>query len=174
MTRNNQKKLQREEAKRAAAAAKENAAIAAAEIAEAVLETRAATEAEIEAEVAAQEAADPEGYTPEQRQSLKDVATIEAAKATLRSYGLYYTINSDRTAERAPCLCGCGQFPAGKKSRFCPGHDAKAASALAEPKAPKVCKCGCEGETKGGNWLPGHDAKFHARLGKQLKAIVAA
>ncbi|WP_433876228.1 DUF429 domain-containing protein [Sinomonas atrocyanea] len=26
-------------------------------------------------------------------------------------------------AERAPCLCGCGQIPAGRRSRFMPGHD---------------------------------------------------
>ena len=27
--------------------------------------------------------------------------------------------------ERAPCLCGCGGFPKGPKSRFIPGHDAR-------------------------------------------------
>lgn len=27
--------------------------------------------------------------------------------------------------ERPPCLCGCGGFPRGPKSRFIPGHDAK-------------------------------------------------
>jgi hypothetical protein len=26
---------------------------------------------------------------------------------------------------RPPCLCGCGGFPAGRKSRFIPGHDAR-------------------------------------------------
>jgi hypothetical protein len=25
--------------------------------------------------------------------------------------------------EPAPCLCGCGNFPRGKRSRFMPGHD---------------------------------------------------
>lgn len=23
---------------------------------------------------------------------------------------------------REPCLCGCGEIPKGKESRFCPGH----------------------------------------------------
>ena len=27
--------------------------------------------------------------------------------------------------DRAPCLCGCGGTPKGKKSRFIPGHDAR-------------------------------------------------
>ncbi len=26
---------------------------------------------------------------------------------------------------RAPCLCGCGESPRGKRSRFVPGHDAR-------------------------------------------------
>jgi hypothetical protein len=25
--------------------------------------------------------------------------------------------------EPAPCLCGCGDYPRGKRSRFMPGHD---------------------------------------------------
>lgn len=29
------------------------------------------------------------------------------------------------TATRAACVCGCGGFPAGKKARFLPGHDAR-------------------------------------------------
>lgn len=178
MTRKSQKQLDRAAERRAAKAAKENVQTELEQVAAKVEETRAATEAEIQAELDEQEENDSEGgYTDAQRRSLEDIARIEAAKQTLRSYGLYYTINSDRTADRAACLCGCGQFPAGKKSKFCPGHDAKHASALAEPKAPKVCKCGCGGETKGGNWIPGHDAKYHSRvkkLGKQLEAIIAA
>jgi hypothetical protein len=31
---------------------------------------------------------------------------------------------------RDPCLCGCGGFPMGRKSRFIPGHDARYHSAL--------------------------------------------
>lgn len=27
--------------------------------------------------------------------------------------------------EREPCLCGCGVYPKGRKSRYLPGHDAK-------------------------------------------------
>lgn len=30
----------------------------------------------------------------------------------------------------APCLCGCGAFPKGGRSRFVPGHDAKLKSRL--------------------------------------------
>lgn len=33
------------------------------------------------------------------------------------------------TGERPECECGCGGTPAGKRSRFLPGHDAKKASA---------------------------------------------
>jgi hypothetical protein len=38
-------------------------------------------------------------------------------------------------AQRPPCQCGCGDFPAGKRSRFLPGHDAKLASAEKKAKA---------------------------------------
>jgi hypothetical protein len=31
--------------------------------------------------------------------------------------------------QREPCLCGCGGFPKGAKSRFIPGHDARYHSA---------------------------------------------
>jgi hypothetical protein len=36
----------------------------------------------------------------------------------------------EATAGRAGCLCGCGGFPKGKRSRYVPGHDARHASAL--------------------------------------------
>ena len=42
-----------------------------------------------------------------------------AATETARSAG------TDNGADRAPCLCGCGQTPLGKKSRFIQGHDAR-------------------------------------------------
>lgn len=32
--------------------------------------------------------------------------------------------------ERKPCLCGCGQIPTRKRSRFMPGHDAQFKSRL--------------------------------------------
>lgn len=32
--------------------------------------------------------------------------------------------------QRDPCLCGCGGFPMGRKSRFIPGHDARYHAAL--------------------------------------------
>jgi hypothetical protein len=44
--------------------------------------------------------------------------------------------------ERPPCACGCGGSPAGKKSRYLPGHDArhlsaqKRAAVEAAPAAP--------------------------------------
>jgi uncharacterized protein YchJ len=180
MQRNNQTKLDRAATRRAAQAAKENAQLqeqqAQEELDAKVEETRAATAEEIAAELDAQ-AATQGAHTEEQRETLTRIATIEAAKRTLRDYGLSYTIASDRTADREPCLCGCGQFPAGKKSVYCPGHDVKHKSALAGPRAPKFCQCGCGEQTKGGNWVPGHDAKYHSRikkLGKQLAAIVAA
>lgn len=179
MKRTNQTKLDRAAARRAAQAAKENAGAAIQEqqeaIAQAVLETRAVTTEEIEKEIAQQEGQDGQGgYTDDQRATLVRIAHIEAARATLRDYGLNYTIQSDRTGDRLPCLCGCGQFPAGKKSQFCPGHDAKAKAAAAGPRAPKFCQCGCEGETKGGNWLPGHDAKFHAAQKKAAREAAEA
>jgi hypothetical protein len=31
---------------------------------------------------------------------------------------------------RLPCLCGCGEFPTRKRSRFLPGHDAQLKAAL--------------------------------------------
>ncbi len=40
------------------------------------------------------------------------------------------TPKPEPAATRPPCLCGCGGFPAGKKSRFIPGHDARYHSAL--------------------------------------------
>ncbi len=33
-------------------------------------------------------------------------------------------------SDRVPCLCGCGGYPKGKRSRFLPGHDAKYYSGL--------------------------------------------
>lgn len=37
--------------------------------------------------------------------------------------------------ERPPCLCGCGGFPKGPKSRFFPGHDARFHSAQKKAQA---------------------------------------
>ena len=33
-------------------------------------------------------------------------------------------------ADRKPCECGCGGFPAGKRSKFLPGHDMKLKSMM--------------------------------------------
>lgn len=40
------------------------------------------------------------------------------------------------------CGCGCGNAPAGKKSRFMPGHDAKFYASLNPTLSPKVTKTG--------------------------------
>jgi hypothetical protein len=40
---------------------------------------------------------------------------------------------------REPCLCGCGQTPARKRSRFMPGHDAQLKARLyAEIRNPET------------------------------------
>ena len=41
------------------------------------------------------------------------------------------TTEPETTAEpkRDPCVCGCGEFPRGKKSRFVAGHDTRYHSA---------------------------------------------
>lgn len=52
--------------------------------------------------------------------------------------------------ERAPCLCGCGGFPKGRKSRFVPGHDARYHGALkraARAVADDRIKAAIEGST---------------------------
>lgn len=158
MTRKNQKALASAAAKREAQRARENATP------ETTTEPTQANEPTT--------AAEPEygPLTAEAAAAIERIERIEAAQKTLRDYGLFYTITSDRTADREPCLCGCGQFPAGKKSVFCPGHDAKAKAATT-PRGPKFCSCQCGGETKGGNWLPGHDAKFHAAQRKAAKML---
>lgn len=43
-----------------------------------------------------------------------------------------------KSADRPPCLCGCGGFPAGRRSRYRPGHDAKHLSALKKAKLEKA------------------------------------
>lgn len=50
---------------------------------------------------------------------------------------------TDGQTERQPCACGCGQFPARKRSKFLPGHDAQLKSKLyrtlkAKPDDPNV------------------------------------
>ena len=149
MTTKNQKRLAAQAARREEARARENAAFK-------------QSESQRQAE-----------NTPEQQQALDRIDQANTMIKQLRDWGLYYSINSDRTADREPCLCGCGQFPAGKKSVFCPGHDARAKAALAGPREPKHCACGCGTETKG-TWAPGHDAKFHAAQRKAAKEAAAS
>jgi CO dehydrogenase/acetyl-CoA synthase alpha subunit len=40
--------------------------------------------------------------------------------------------NMTTPANRPPCICGCGEVPTSKKSRYVPGHDAKLAHKVAE------------------------------------------
>jgi hypothetical protein len=75
-------------------------------------------------------------------------------------------------AEVRMCECGCGGHPAGKKSRYLPGHDSKAKS-KANPKAVRVCQCGCGEVTKGGRFRPGHDARYHAARKSEEKVRMA-
>ena len=35
------------------------------------------------------------------------------------------TKTNQPTATRAPCACGCGETPQGRRARFRPGHDAR-------------------------------------------------
>lgn len=78
------------------------------------------------------------------------------------------------------CECGCGGHPRGKKSRFLPGHDAKAHGArLAEARKDepeRTCKCGCGGHPRGrhSDFLPGHDARWYAAIERAARAAAAA
>jgi len=56
-------------------------------------------------------------------------AVVDAETQPTRRRGQRRTpqekVADGRKANRAPCLCGCGGFPKGKKARFLPGHDAR-------------------------------------------------
>lgn len=54
----------------------------------------------------------------------------EKAKAAEERAAARAAAKAEREAPRTtPCECGCGGIPAGRKSRFLPGHDAKHYSA---------------------------------------------
>jgi hypothetical protein len=59
-----------------------------------------------------------------------------------------------------PCLCGCGQIPLMKKSRFMMGHDSRLRGSGPKPE-PTSCLCGCGMYPKmaKSRYLPGHDSK---------------
>jgi precorrin-8X/cobalt-precorrin-8 methylmutase len=40
---------------------------------------------------------------------------------------------ANRAADRTPCLCGCGNYPRGRHSRFMPGHDQRRNPATGKP-----------------------------------------
>lgn len=69
----------------------------------------------------------------------RDRAAERAAKREARGIGKPRLVTAEApplqatpapAVERAPCLCGCGGTPSGKKARFLPGHDARYHAAL--------------------------------------------
>jgi colicin import membrane protein len=84
-------------------------------------EERAAHVAEREAARAAKVA---------EREAAKAAKAAEKAKAAEEKAAARAAAKAEREAPRTtPCECGCGGIPAGRKSRFIPGHDAKLHSA---------------------------------------------
>ncbi len=82
-----------------------------------------------------------------------------------------------RNPKHRQCACGCEGWTRG--GTWLPGHDAKAASAVARAAGtlrhmPRACKCGCDGVTKGGIFLPGHDARYHSAQRAAAALAVAA
>lgn len=83
-------------------------------------------------------ALEAEGMTTSDAQAVAD-AELMGAKPMRRARGNPAERVAGGNAPRDwdPCLCGCGEVPKGKKSRFMPGHDAhyhaarKKASAVA-------------------------------------------
>ena len=81
--------------------------------------------AEVAARKAEREAKRAEKAAAEAKAKEERAAAREAAKAER---------NAPRTT---PCECGCGGIPAGRKSRFLPGHDAKHYSAIRQENGVK-------------------------------------
>jgi hypothetical protein len=51
------------------------------------------------------------------RRPSKSVTTKSPGISSMRHKGL------EPATGRPPCLCGCGKYPRGRRSRFMPGHD---------------------------------------------------
>lgn len=65
-----------------------------------------------------------------ERKAAREAAAAEKAEAKAKAAEERAAAKAAREAPRTePCECGCGGIPAGRKSRFLPGHDAKKASA---------------------------------------------
>ena len=108
--------------KEAKAAAKAEAKAAADAEKAAKAEARAAAKAEKDAADAAAKA---------EREAAKAAKAAEKAKAAEERAAARAAAKAEREAPRTtPCECGCGGIPAGRKSRFLPGHDAKHYSAI--------------------------------------------
>ena len=100
----------------------EGAVVADAAVAEPTnIEDAKAAKAEKAAAAAAEKAAKAEA---------REAAKAEKAKIAEEKAAARAAAKAEREAPRTtPCECGCGAIPAGRKSRFLPGHDAKKASA---------------------------------------------
>lgn len=71
-----------------------------------------------------------------EREAAKAARAAAKAKAAEEKAAARAAAKAEREAPRTtPCECGCGGIPAGRKSRFLPGHDAKHFSAQRETKA---------------------------------------
>ena len=99
--------------------------------------------------------------------------------------------------ERAPCACGCGEFPKGEGSTYLPGHDTrmyriqdlihtmaqsdsqwlqgiaqshKDRAAARERGGPCICGCGETPSGKRSRFIIGHDARYRGFLLAELRA----
>lgn len=83
-----------------------------------------------------------EGLTTSDAQAVLDAEAIEPKAKPARRKGQRRTAaemvaegmakvpkEGKASADRPPCLCGCGGIPKGPKARFLPGHDARFHSA---------------------------------------------
>jgi hypothetical protein len=66
--------------------------------------------------------------------SLNDLDSLKAKAATPRQpRGVRALKPTTDHVDRPPCLCGCGNYPRGKHSRFMPGHDQRRNPATGRP-----------------------------------------
>lgn len=75
---------------------------------------------------------DLHGRSAAVRQAVKDAQKLFASKTAVGASAAEGTKKAKKTApaaaktpRSAPCICGCGGVPAGKKTLFCQGHDAR-------------------------------------------------
>lgn len=116
--------------------------------------------------------------------TVKPGETVEEAKARQERQARRDAQPSEKMAQRARqlaarphndndgfCECGCGGQPKRRGSRFLPGHDSRARSALTGPRQIQECRCGCGGYPRSARsrYLPGHDAKHLSKLASGLR-----